>query len=260
MRIAVAGGTGQVGSQVVERARAAGHEVVVMARSRGVDLRTGRGLDAALEGVTTVIDVSNIRTVSKRASVRFFETTTRRLLAAERRAGVPHHVLLSIVGIDRVRWGYYQGKVRQEHLVLGGPVPATVLRATQFFELTVQSLTLFPGPLAVVPWMRSRPVAAAEVAAELLRLAEGPPSGRVPELAGPEVLKMPDAVRRVARTSGPHKAVLGVPWPSVAGWRMATGGLLPDGPGPRGTLRFDDWAAARARAATGASEPGRAYR
>jgi uncharacterized protein YbjT (DUF2867 family) len=241
MRIAVAGGTGWVGKLVVERARAAGHDVVVISRSNGVDLLTGAGLDEALTGVRTVIDVSNIQTVSKRASIKFFETTTRNLLAAGERAGVQHHVLLSIVGIDRVRWGYYQGKLRQEELVLNGPVPATVLRATQFFEFTVQSLTLYPGPLAVVPWMRSQPVAAAEVAAELIRLAEGPASGRVPELAGPEVMKMPQATRRVAKVRGPRKLVAGVPWPSPAGWRMAGGGLLPTGAGPRGTLRFEDW-------------------
>src|SRR3954454_18217134 len=109
MRIAVAGGTGWVGKHVVARARAAGHDVVVISRSHGVDLTTGVGVDDALKNVATVVDVSNVQTVGKRASIRFFETTTRTLLAAERRCGVDHHVLLSIVGIDRVNWGYYQG-------------------------------------------------------------------------------------------------------------------------------------------------------
>ncbi|MFF5288785.1 SDR family oxidoreductase [Paractinoplanes globisporus] len=243
MRIAVAGGTGTVGRPVVERAREAGHDVVVISRSHGIDLTTGAGLDEALRGVETVVDVSNVQTIGKGQSIRFFEKTTRNLLAAEERAGVRHHALLSIVGIDRVRWGYYLGKLRQEELVLAGPVPATVLRATQFFELTLQSLTLYPGPLAVVPWMRAQPVAAADVAAELLRVAEKPAAGRVPELAGPEVMKMAAAVRRAAKVHGPRKLVASVPWPSVAGWRMATGGLLPTGPGPRGTVRFEDWLA-----------------
>jgi uncharacterized protein YbjT (DUF2867 family) len=241
MRIAVAGGTGQVGRMVVEQARAAGHSVVVIARSAGVDLSTGAGLDAALEGVRTVVDVSNIQTIRKTASVRFFETTTRNLLAAEERRGVRHHVLLSIVGIDRVKWGYYQGKRRQEELVLAAPVPATILRSTQFFEFTTQALTAFPGPLAVVPSMRTQPVAAAEVAAELVRLAEGPASGRVPDLAGPEVLAMSSAVRQVARSRGPHKLVLSAPWPSPAGRAMAEGGLLPVAAGPRGIVRFAQW-------------------
>jgi len=244
----VAGGTGWVGKLVVGKARAEGHDVVVMARSTGVDLITGAGLDDALRDVDTVIDVSNIQTVGKRASITFFETATRNLLAAEKRAGVGHHVLLSIVGIDRVRWGYYNGKLRQEELVLAGPIPATVLRATQFFELTIQSLTLYPGPIAMVPWMRSQPVAAADVAAELVRLAQGPAIGRAPELAGPEVLKMPAAVRKVAKVRGPHKMVMSVPWPSSAGLAMAKGGLLPTGAGPRGTIRFDQWLAEKAKA------------
>jgi uncharacterized protein YbjT (DUF2867 family) len=241
MRIAVSGGTGQVGRMVVEQARAAGHSVVVIARSAGVDLRTGAGLETALEGVQTVIDVSNFQTIRKSAAVRFFETTTRNLLAAELRRGVRHHLLLSIVGIDRVNWGYYQGKRRQEELALAAPVPATILRSTQFFEFTTQTLTAFPGPLAVVPSMRSQPVAATEVAAELVRLAEGPASGRVPELAGPEVLAMSSAVRQVARSRGPHKLVVSLPWPSAAGRSMAGGGLLPIAPGPRGTIRFAQW-------------------
>ncbi|WP_433359412.1 SDR family oxidoreductase [Actinoplanes sp. CA-142083] len=150
-------------------------------------------------------------------------------------------MLLSIVGIDRVRWGYYLGKLRQEEIVLDGPVPATLLRATQFFELTLQSLTLVPGPVAFVPRMRTQPVAAADVADELVRLAEGPPSGRVPELAGPEQMLMSTASRRAAKARGLHKLVLSTPWPSSAGWKMATGGLLPTGAGPRGKLRFDEW-------------------
>jgi uncharacterized protein YbjT (DUF2867 family) len=125
--------------------------------------------------------------------------------------------------------------------VLARPVPATVLRSTQFFEFTIQSLTAFPGPLAVVPWMRAQPVAAAEVATELVRLAEGPASGRVPELAGPEVLVMSSAVRQVAKFRGPHKVVVSVPWPSAAGRSMANRGLLPAAPGPRGTMRFAQW-------------------
>jgi uncharacterized protein YbjT (DUF2867 family) len=242
MRIAVAGGTGSVGRLVVQRARAAAHDVVVIARSAGVDLVSGAGLDDALQDVATVIDVANIQTISKGASIRFFEAATRNLHAAELRCGVGHHVLLSIVGIDRVKLGYYQGKFRQEELVLAGPVPATVLRATQFFELVVQTLARFPGPVAVVPRMRIQPVAADEVAAELVRLAGAPAAGRVPAIAGPEQLLMSSAVRRVAKVRGPRKLVLGVPLPT------ATDGLLPTDAGPRGTVRFEQWLAEAARA------------
>ncbi|MDY7089875.1 MAG: NAD(P)H-binding protein [Actinomycetota bacterium] len=237
MRIAVAGGTGMVGELVVERARAAGHEVVVISRSHGVDLTTGAGLDEALQGVDAVIDVANVETLSRKKAVDFFETTTRHLLAAEERSRVRHHVVLSIVGVDRVDSGYYAGKRRQEELALAGPIPATVLRATQFHEFAAQLVARIPGPVKVVPSMLTRPVAAADVAAELVRLAEGPAQGLATDLAGPEVLRMPAMVRRVAR----GKLVLTVP----AGRAMSGGGLLPAGDFRRGEVTFDEWVAGR---------------
>jgi uncharacterized protein YbjT (DUF2867 family) len=243
--MAVAGGTGWVGKLVVEHARAAGHDVVVISRSRGVDLMTGAGVDDALRGVEAVIDVTNVVTVSRAAAVRFFETTTRTLLEAERRAGVRHHVVLSIVGVDRVDWGYYQGKRRQEELVLAGPVPSTVLRATQFHEFAAQSLERIPGPVAVMPAMRSRPVAADEVAAELVRLAAGEPQGLTTDIAGPEVLEMASAMRRLTKERGIRKLVLRVPLPTAAGRAMAGGGLLPAGDFRRGKVTFDQWAGVR---------------
>jgi uncharacterized protein YbjT (DUF2867 family) len=122
VRIAVVGGTGVVGRHVVQAAAEAGHEPVVLARSTGVDLMTGRGLDGALAGAEAVIDASNVQTLSRRRSERFFRAATERLLVAGAGAGVRHHVALSIVGIDRVDFGYYQGKRVQEELVLAGPV------------------------------------------------------------------------------------------------------------------------------------------
>ncbi|KUL40002.1 SDR family oxidoreductase [Actinoplanes awajinensis] len=243
MRMAVAGGTGWVGKLVVAEAEKAGHDVVVIARSRGVDLTTGAGLDEALRGADVVIDVSNIETVNGGVATRFFETVTRTLQDAGKRAGVKHHVLLSIIGVDRVEWGYYQAKLNQEKVALAGAVPATVLRAAQFHEFALQSLTRMGGPVAVVPKMLSQPVAAREVAAELVRLAEGEPRGQAPEIAGPEPLQMADLVRQVAKRHGPRKLVLGVPMPGRAGKAMATGGNLPAGPGIRGTQTFDDWLA-----------------
>lgn len=243
MRIAVAGGTGWLGKLVVVAAGRAGHDVVVMSRAEGVDLTTGKGLDEALRGVDVVIDVSNISTVSQAKATAFFETVTRNLQAAEVRAGVKHHVLVSIIGVDRVEWGYYRAKLRQEEIALAGPVPATVLRAAQFHEFAVQMLTQFGGPVAVVPAMLSQPVAAREVAAELVRLAEGQPAGRAAEIAGPEPLPMAELVRKVARKRGPRKWVLSFRLPGRAGKQMATGGCLPTGPGVRGTETFDKWLA-----------------
>jgi uncharacterized protein YbjT (DUF2867 family) len=145
MRIAVAGGTGLVGGHVVDALRSAEHEPVVLARSRGIDITTGMGLAEALVGVDAVIDVSNVTTTRRRTSVGFFTAGTENLLAAGQRAGVRHHVTLSIVGVDRVGFGYYEGKRAQEKLVLNSPVPGSVLRATQFHE--------FPGQLLA----RARP-------------------------------------------------------------------------------------------------------
>jgi uncharacterized protein YbjT (DUF2867 family) len=243
MRIAVAGGTGWLGRLVVAAASEAGHDVVVMSRARGVDLTTGRGLDEALHGADVVIDVSNVETVSGDRATRFFETVTRNLQAAGVRAGVGHHVLVSIIGIDRVPWGYYRAKLNQEKVALAGPVPVTVLRAAQFHEFALQSLTRFGGPVAMVPAMLSQPVAAREVAAELVRLAGGEPRGKAPELAGPEPLQMADLVRKVSRRHGPRKWVLSFPLPGEAGRAMKSGGALPDGPGLRGTQTFDQWLA-----------------
>ena len=158
--------------------------------------------------------------------MRFFETAGRNLLAAGERAGVAHHVMLSIVGVDRVGWGYYEGKLRQEGLVKAGAVPWTVLRATQFHEFPEQLLARVPGPVAPAPLMRSQPVAVSEVAAALAELAAGPALGTAPELAGPREESMPDMVRRL---------VLAMRVPGAAGRAMAGGALLPSGEGPRGS-------------------------
>ena len=241
MRVAVAGGTGVVGRHVVKVLSAAGHTPVVLARSRGVDLLTGTGLTAAVNGADVVIDVTNIVTTGRSKSVKFFETATTNLLEAERKAGVRHHVVLSIVGVDRVEFGYYEGKLRQEQLALAGPIPATVLRTTQFHEFPGQILSRVPGPVAVVPRQLIRPVAAAEVAAALVTTALGEARGRAPELAGPEEHQLVDLARRVVRESGQRRLVIGMRMPGTGGRAMASGGLLP-GEGARfGKQTFDEW-------------------
>ncbi|NDZ77319.1 3-beta hydroxysteroid dehydrogenase [Streptomyces sp. SID10853] len=243
MRIAIAGGTGWTGRRVAAALRARGDEPVVLARSAGVDLITGEGLDRKLDGVEAVIDVSNITTTRAKAAVSFFETATAQLLAAGRRAGVAHHVALSIVGVDRVGLGYYRGKRRQEELVLEGPVPGTVLRATQFHEFAAQMLDR-RGPVVIAPKMLSQPVALTEVAGQLAALAHGRPMGMAPELAGPEEhLWMQDMVRRLARVRHERRPVIRLAMPGKVGKGLAGGDLLPTGPGPRGTVTFDAWLA-----------------
>ncbi|MFD3379116.1 MULTISPECIES: SDR family oxidoreductase [unclassified Streptomyces] len=242
MRIAVAGGTGMVGRYVVDELVAAGHEPVVLARSRGVDLVSGAGLDAAMTGVEAVVDVSNLQTTSAKKSISFFESTGRNLLAAGARVGVRHHVLLSIVGLERVGLGYYQGKLRQEEVVAKeGATPWTALRATQFLEFPQQVLDRMPGPLALVPRMRTQPVAAREVAQHLARLVLGPPQGMAPELAGPRVEELVDMVRKLLRAGGRRRLLVPVTLPGAVGRAMKSGGNLPTGPGSRGTQTFDEW-------------------
>jgi uncharacterized protein YbjT (DUF2867 family) len=243
MKVAVAGGTGCVGRYVVEALWNGGDEPVVLSRSTGVDIVTGAGLDEALRGASAVIDVSNVSTLSRDASIRFFEQGSRQLLAASERAGVTHHVALSIVGIDRVDSGYYAGKRRQEELVLSGPAIASVLRATQFHEFAGQILDRGRGPVALVPRMRIQPVAAREVANALVALVRSTPVGLAPELAGPEVLELTNAAGRLLRARGSHRVVVPIRVPGKAGAAMASGALLPTGPGPRGVQPFDEWLA-----------------
>ncbi|MEO6204384.1 MAG: NAD(P)H-binding protein [Mycobacteriales bacterium] len=246
MLIAVAGGTGVAGRLVVTEAQAAGHQTRVLARSTGVDLRRGTGVAAALDGVDTAIDATNLVTLRKSASVDFFSAVARNLVDASRAAGLRHLVVLSIVGCDRVDYGYYFGKRAQEDIVLCSDVPATVLRTTQFHEFTGQLLSRARGPVAVIPRMRTQPVAAREAAAELVRLAVGAPLGRAPELAGPQVLDQPDLARRALAARGARRTVLPLRIPGSMGRGLAGGALLPESDGPRGTVTFDAWLAANA--------------
>ncbi|KLU08601.1 SDR family oxidoreductase [Kocuria sp. SM24M-10] len=240
MRIAVAGGTGVVGRHVVEAARGRGHEVVVLARSQGVDLSTGAGLDLA--GVQAVVDVTSIRATSGRSATRFFTEVTRRLLAAERAAGVGHHLVLSIVGLDDAPYGYYAGKAAQERLVQAGEVPWTLLRATQFHEFAGQvHERMRLGPVALVPAMRSQPIAAREVAARLVALAEAGPAGRVPDLAGPREERMAELSRRWAAATGVRGRVLELPVPGRFGRALRDGTLLARPGSQHGEQTFEQW-------------------
>ena len=177
MRVAVAGGSGLAGRLVVRALVAAGHVPTVVARSTGVDLTTGAGLDEALAGVDAVIDVSNVVATRKQGSVAFFAASTANLLGAGARAGVRHHVVLSIVGVDRVDFGYYFGKRRQEELARASGRPVSILRTTQFHEFAGQLLVRNAGPVVVVPRMQVQPVAAREVADALVALATGTAGG-----------------------------------------------------------------------------------
>ena len=238
MRIAVAGGTGTVGRQVVERLADAGHDPVVLARTSGVDLLRGTGVDEALAGADAVIDVCGIETGRRRAAEEFFSQTTENLLAAERRAGVPRHVALSVVGCDRVDFGYYFGKRRQEELV--SAAGGIVVRSTQFHEFVRLTLGQVPGPIAIVPRMRLQPIASAEVAAVLAEVALGSPAP-AGDLAGPRPENLAEVARRLLSRGQRRKPLLELPIPGRVGRAWAAGELLPTGPAMLGTITFDDW-------------------
>ncbi|MGB3770861.1 MAG: NAD(P)H-binding protein [Rhodococcus sp. (in: high G+C Gram-positive bacteria)] len=242
MRVAVAGGTGVAGTAVVGRLRSLGHIPVVLSRSSGVDLLTpSRELDESLDGVDAVIDAGNVQTLSRRASEKFFSTVTTTLMDAEERAGVTHHVALSIVGSDRVDTGYYAGKRLQESMVRTSSVPWTIVRATQFHQFTEQALATTRGPIAMVPVMTSAPIAVEEVAERLVELALGHALSLVTQIAGPQQEHQPDLARRVLRARGSRRIVVPLRVPGAGGRAMATGGLLPDGDCVRGVETFDQW-------------------
>jgi uncharacterized protein YbjT (DUF2867 family) len=238
VKVAVAGGTGLVGRLVVLELARRDHEPVVLARSRGVDLTSGAGVDEALAGADAVVDVSNVTTTSRRTAVRFFTAATGTLLAAAARARVGHVVALSIVGADTVDFGYYLGKRRQEELLAAGGVPWTLLRATQFHEFAEQLLARMPGPVAVVPAMASRPVAAREVAAHLVDLVEDSPQGVAVPMAGPEDVAMIDMVRQVLAARGQRRLVVPLRLPGRTAAAMASGALIPAEPFVAGRIPF----------------------
>ena len=241
-RIAVAGGTGAVGKHVVEVARQAGHETVVLARSAGVDLITGQGLAAALDGVEVVIDVSSIGTLSAKASVAFFEKATRNLLSVEAGAGARHHVALSIIGAAGAPSGYYAGKAAQERMLEESGDRWSILRAAQFHEFAAQMVQRGAmAGLVVVPKMLSQPVAAVEVAAELVAIAEGAPQDYARDLAGPRPENMAEMVRSYLLATGRRRPVLELRLPGVMGRASVDGSLLAGPSAKLGTQTFDEW-------------------
>jgi uncharacterized protein YbjT (DUF2867 family) len=246
VRIAVAGGTGLAGRQTVEALGDAGHDAVVLARSVGVDLTTGRGLAEALVGVDAVIDVSNTPTVSAEQARAFFTATTGQLLAAERQAGVRHHVVLSIVGVDRVEGNaHYAGKRAQERAALAGPVPATVLRATQFFDYAAMVVGWTRrGQVVTVPPLLIQPVAVTDVAQVLVQVAVAAPLNGVRELAGPEPQDLVDMVRRLLAARGESLRLI-PGWGGRFGVELAGEVLLPGPDAQIAPTSFDTWLAAR---------------
>ncbi|MHC9293320.1 SDR family oxidoreductase [Mycobacterium sp. LTG2003] len=244
MRIAVAGATGNIGARVVAALEAAGHDVVAISRARGVDLTTGEGLDAALEGVQAVVDAISAPPTDRDRTVDYLGTATANLLAAEERAGVGHHVLLSIVGIHAIEGNpHYAGKREQERLIEAGSVPWTIVPATQFHDFAemVVGWTEQDGTAPIAPLL-VQPIDPDDIAAILAEVAIGAPQGRYPDVAGPQTQDLVDMARRTLAARG--RAVTLVPaWSAVFGLDMAGNALLP-GDGARiAPTTFEEWLA-----------------
>ncbi|MCC9308462.1 NAD(P)H-binding protein [Kitasatospora sp. RB6PN24] len=244
MRIAVAGATGNIGARTAAALERDGHEVVRISRALGVDLVTGEGLDAALAGVAAVVDAISPPVLDRDETVAYLGAATRNLLAAGERAGVRHHVLLSIAGMDRIAGNaHYAGKCEQERLVAAGPLPWTIVPATQFHDFAemVVGWTEHDGA-ALVPPLLLQPIAPDDVAAILAELVVGGARGRHPDIAGPEAQDLVDMARRTLAVRG-RTVKLRPTWDGPFGPAAAGNVLLP-GEGARiAPTTFDEWLA-----------------
>jgi uncharacterized protein YbjT (DUF2867 family) len=243
MKIVVIGGTGLIGSKLVERLRNAGYDPVPASPDSGVDTYTGEGLEQALEGAEVVVDVSNAPAWDDAAVLDFFQTTSRNLLAVEEAAGVSHHVVLSVVGTDRLPdSGYFRAKLAQEETVKAASVPYTILRATQFFEFIgriADSST--EGDTVLLPPVLVQPEAADDVAAALAEVAVSAPVNGIVELAGPEAFRFDELARRVLSATNDPRRVTADVHARYFGAELDEHSLTP-GDDPRiAPTRFDDW-------------------
>jgi uncharacterized protein YbjT (DUF2867 family) len=244
-RIAVAGATGRVGRHVVDVLREGGHDVVAMSRSNGVDVITGDGLAAALEGVDSIIDTATGPSPEQAAATEFFTTATRNLGEEGAQAGVRRLVVVSIIGTDRATAGYGAAKLAHERAALAGPIPARILRAAQFHEFAEVLMSWGrQGDVVYLPKMRTQIVAARTVAEALAALAlSDEPEGEQPaEIAGPREEYLPDLATLVAARRGDPVKIEAVSNPADPDDALnSNGGLLP---GPHATLAgptFAEW-------------------
>jgi uncharacterized protein YbjT (DUF2867 family) len=243
MKIVVIGGTGRIGSKVVARLRGAGHDVMAAAPNTGVNTVTGEGLEAALEGAHVVIDLANSPSFEPSAVMSFFTAHEKNLLAAEARAGVRHHVALSIVGDDRSPDnGYFRAKVAQEDLIKASGVPCTIIRSTQFMEF-LSSIADSGGDgntVRISPGL-FQPIAADDVAAIVADVALAEPRNGIIEIAGPDRAPFNEIVARYLKAVGDPREVVSDPEARYYGSRVEERSLVPLGEARLGRIGLDEW-------------------
>lgn len=244
MKIVVIGGTGLIGSKVVNTLQAQGHQVIAAAPSTGINTITGEGLAQAMQDTNIVIDLANSPSFADQDVLAFFETSGRNLLAAERAAGVQHHLALSVVGTEKLtESGYFRGKLVQEKLIRESVIPYTIVQSTQFFEF-LRSIAQAGGEGQTVRISPAlfQPIASDDVAAAVVDYALGAPSNGSVEIAGPECTKFSHMVQRYLQASADSRTVVEDAQALYFGARLSEKSLIPGTANPRlGTVNFDAW-------------------
>jgi len=243
MKIVVIGGTGLIGSKLVDKLAGHGHQAVPASPDTGVNTLTGEGLTEALAGTDVVVDVSNSPSFEDAAVLEFFETSTRKILDAEAATGVGHHVALSVVGTERLaESGYMRAKIVQEKLIEGSSIAYSIVHATQFFEFATRIADdATEGDTVRVPPVLIQPMAADDVAAAVCEVALASPLKGTIEIGGPEPLRFEDFVREGLRAAGDQREVVADPGARYFGVRLSERTLVPGDGARLAATRFDDW-------------------
>jgi uncharacterized protein YbjT (DUF2867 family) len=248
MKIVVIGGTGLIGSKLVNKLREQGHEAIAGAPNTGINSITGEGLSEAMKGASVVVDVSNSPDWEDSAVLKFFETSTRNLLDAEAHAGVKHHVALSVVGTDKLaESGYFRAKIAQEKLIRESSTPYTIVHATQFFEFLKGLADIsMVGNKVHLPPVLFQPMAAEDVASGVAKVAVGQHVNGIVEIGGPEQFQVDDLVRRRLAALKDPRQVVADPNATYAGAKLSERTLVPGNNARLGGIRFENWLAQQA--------------
>src|SRR5205814_4373763 len=241
MKIIVIGGTGLIGSKVVEKLGAQGHQAVPASPNSGVNTVTGEGLAEVLKGASVVVDVSNSPSFEDAAVLKFFETSTRNLLTYEAAAGVGHHVALSVVGTERLsESGYFRAKIAQEKMIKNSAIPYSIVHATQFFEFLKGLADIsFDGDKVRLPPVLFQPMAAYDVASAVGRIAVGPPVNGTVEIAGPEQFRLDELVRERLAALKDTREIIADPEARYAGAKLSLRTLVPEKTARLGETHFE---------------------